>query len=407
MTDHMVIIGGGQAGCQAAISLRQAGFDGDVTLIGEEPALPYQRPPLSKAYLKGELAEERLYFRPADFFEGQSIEVRTGVRVASIDREAKTVHLADGEALSYTKLLITTGAPPRRLPVPGADLDGVRYLRSLKDADDLRSILSADGRVAIIGAGYIGLEVAAVARAAGREVTVLEMADRVLKRVASPELSSFYQELHTNKGVDIRLGAAVEAVTGEGGRVTGITLSTGETIACSSVLVGIGAVPCTELAQGAGLKCDNGIRVNEHACTEDPNVFAAGDCSHFPSPRYGRSMRLESVPNAIEQGKVAGANMAGGEAVHDALPWFWSDQYEAKLQTVGLAEGATSVITRGDPAAGSFSLWSFQGDKLLSVDAVNDPPAFAVGKKVLATGAAVAPDEISDPKFDLRVLMKR
>lgn len=407
MTEHMVIIGGGQAGCQAAISLRQVGFEGDITLIGEEPALPYQRPPLSKAYLKGELEQERLFFRPAEFFEGQAIQVRTGVRVVRIDRPANEIQLADGERLPYAKLLIATGAPPRRLPVPGADLDGVRYLRSLKDADDLRTILTGEGRVAIIGAGYIGLEVAAVAQSAGREVTVLEMADRVLKRVAPPELSAFYQDLHTGQGVDIRLGAAVQAVTGEGGRVTGVTLSTGEIVPCSSVLVGIGAVPCTALAQDAGLTCDNGIRVDEHARTADPRIFAAGDCSHFPSPRYGRSMRLESVPNAIEQGKVAGANMAGGEAVHAALPWFWSDQYEAKLQTVGLAEGATSVITRGDPAAGLFSLWSFQGDKLLSVDAVNDPPAFAVGKKVLTTGAPVAPDEISDPDFDLRVLMKR
>ncbi|MEM9840534.1 MAG: FAD-dependent oxidoreductase, partial [Pseudomonadota bacterium] len=405
--EHYVLVGAGQAGCQAAVTLRQSGFEGDITLIGEEDALPYQRPPLSKAYLKGELGEDRLYFRTADFYESQDITLKLGARVSRIDREAKVVSLSHGENVAYDKLLIATGAPARRLTCEGANLKGVYSLRTLKDSQSLSAILTGDGPVIIIGAGYIGLEVAAVARAAGREVTVLEMADRVLARVAAPELSSFYHDLHTEQGVRIRYGAAVTAIRGENGAVASVELSDGEQLPASSVLVGIGAFACIDIAEEAGLECSGGIVVDEHARTADPHIYAAGDCTIFPSARYGRRLRLESVPNAIEQAKAAGANMAGGSALYDPLPWFWSDQYDVKLQTVGLAAQDGTFVTRGDPEAKRFSLWCFDKGELVAVDAVNDPAAFAAAKKVLTVGSRVEPEEVANPDFDLRELMKR
>jgi len=405
--ENVVIVGGGQAGCQAAISLRQAGFQGSITLFGEEPALPYQRPPLSKAYLKGELDEERLYFRPADFFEAQSIDVRTDARVDSIDRGKQRLRVEGAGDVAYDKLLLATGAPPRRLRLSGAELGGVHYLRTLTDSRHLRSILTADGRVVILGAGYIGLEVAAVARAAGRDVTVLEMADRVLKRVVAPELSAFYQGLHGHHGVDVRLGAAVEAMLGADGRVSGVQLSSGEVIDCSSVLVGIGAVPCTELALEAGLECDNGILVDEHARTSDPNIYAAGDCSNFPSPRYGRRMRLESVPNAIEQAKVAGANMAGAEQVHDALPWFWSDQYNIKLQIAGFNKGYERVVLRGEPSSDSFVAWYMKGNTVLAADCINSSKEFMQAKKLIAQKVEVTDEQLANTEIAVADLVPK
>lgn len=405
MSEKVIIIGAGQAGIQGAISLRQAGFSGEVTMLGAEDALPYQRPPLSKAYLKGELDEQRLYFRSAEFFSAQSIQLRLGEKATLIDRETKTVHTDRGEQLSYDKLLLATGAPPRKLTCEGADAKGVHYLRTLMDSDGLRPVLSAPGPVAIVGAGYIGLEVAAVAREKGRSVTVLEMADRVLARVASPPVSEFYEKLHRGAGVDLRLGAVLESFVQKGGGLAGVKLAGGETIHCAAALVGIGAAPETSLASEAGLEVSNGIVVDEHARTSDPAIWAAGDCTNFPSPRYGRRMRLESVPNAIEQAKVAGANMAGGSAVYDALPWFWSDQYDVKLQTVGLSEGADDMVVRGEPASKRFAVWYLKDGKALAVDAVNDPASFAVGKRVIERDAPVNAAVIADMNADLKSLL--
>ncbi len=403
MTETVIIIGAGQAGAQAVVSLRQSGFQGAIVMIGEEPALPYQRPPLSKAYLKGELAEARLYLRPEEFYKTQNVELRLGEKVVRIDRGGKTVLTEKGGRLSYDKLLLATGAPPRRIDAPGADLDGIHYLRTLADSDALRPLLAAEGRVVIIGAGYVGLEVAAVARQAGRDVTVLEMADRVLARVASKPVSVFYEALHRDAGVELRLGATVEGFVG-GDALEGVKLTGGEVIDCAAALVGIGAVPEVTLAAEAGLEIANGVVVDEHARTSDPDIWAAGDCTNFPSPRYSRRMRLESVPNAIEQAKAAGANMAGGAVVYDALPWFWSDQYDVKLQTAGLMEGFDNMVVRGDPQIKRFAVWYLKDGKALAVDAINDPASFVIGKRLIESGAAIDPDKLADVSVDLKTL---
>lgn len=403
MTLQAVIIGAGQAGAQAAQSLRQAGFVGRIVLIGDEPHLPYQRPPLSKAYLQGDLSAERLLLRPAAFFEKETIELRSGVRVQAIDRRAARLSLSDGTSLSYDRLLIATGAPPRRLSCPGADLPGVHYLRTIADSDALRPRLTQGGRLAIVGGGYIGLEVAAVARKAGVEVTLLEAMDRVLARVAGRELSAFYERTHRDAGVDLRLHARVAGFEGRG-RVERILLADGISIPCDAALVGIGAAPATDIAQTAGLAVDNGVVVDEQARTHDPAIFAAGDVANFPSPLYGRRMRLESVPNAIEQAKVAGAGMAGHTAIYDSVPWFWSDQYDLKLQSAGLGEGADQTVLRGDPAIKRFSIWSLHQGRLIAADCVNDPAAFATARKLIAAKATPAPERLADPGIDYKSL---
>jgi len=404
MRNGVVIVGAGQAGAQAAASLRQSGYAGPVTIVGEEAHPPYQRPPLSKAYLSGALARDRLLLRPREFYDANAIRLLTGSPVRAIDRAQRRVALESGESLAYDALMLATGAPPRRLACPGAALAGVHYLRTLDDSDRLRSILSVSGRIIIIGAGYVGLEVAAVARKAGRDVLVVEMAQRPLSRVAPAAISDFYERIHREAGVDFRFGAGVEAIIGRDGAAAAAALDTGEEIACGAILVGIGAAPSVALAVDAGLAVDNGVVVDEHARTSDPSIFAAGDCANFPSPRYGRRLRLESVPNAIEQAKVAAANIAGGSAVHDSLPWFWSDQYDVKLQTAGLGDGADSAIIRGDPATRAFSVWRMKDGAPLSVDAVNDPASFAAARRILPTGRAVDAAALADPAFDLRTL---
>lgn len=398
-----VIIGAGQAGAQAAQSLRQAGFAGRIVMVGDEPNLPYQRPPLSKTYLQGELSADRLLLRPSAFFDKETIEVRTGVRALSIDRRAARIALSDGAALGYDRLLLATGAPPRKLTCEGSELAGIQYLRTIADSDALRPLLAGGGRLVIVGGGYIGLEVAAVARKCGLHVTLLEAMDRVLARVAGVALSSFYEDLHRAAGLDLRVQARVAGFEGNG-RVERVVLADGERIDCAAVLVGIGAAPATGLAQAAGLGVDNGVIVDEHAQTADPAIFAAGDVANFPSPLFGRRMRLESVPNAIEQAKAAGAGMAGRLTVYDPVPWFWSDQYDVKLQTAGLGEGADRVVMRGDTAAKSFSLWSLCRGRLIAADCVNDPAAFATARRLIAAKASPAPERLADPAIDYKSL---
>lgn len=405
MREKAIIIGAGQAGAQAAASMRQCGFDGEISILGAETAPPYQRPPLSKAYLKGELSDERLFLRPEDFYAKQEIQLRLGAEARYIDRDAQAVIMKNGEKFAYDKLLIATGAPPRRLSAPGADLAGVFYLRTLADSQALRSILTCKGRVLVVGAGYVGLEVAAVARHAGQEVTVIELADKVLARVASEPVSVFYQELHHDAGVELRLGSSLERFVGDDGKLIGAQLATGEIIDCAAALVGIGAVPAVNLAVEAGLKVANGIVVDEQGRTSEENIWAAGDCANFPSSRYQRRMRLESVPNAIEQAKVAGANMAGGKLVYNALPWFWSDQYDVKLQTVGLSEGYDEIVIRGNPKEKKFAAWYLKDGKVLAVDAVNDPASFAFSKKLIMEGASINPSKLADASLDLKELV--
>ena len=390
MSEPIIIVGAGQAGIKAAETLRMKGHDGGIVLIGEEAWPPYQRPPLSKAYLKGELSEDRLFLKADDYFAGANIELMTGARVAAIDPAAHAVTLAGGRTLRYSKLLLSTGTRARTLPLPGAELAGVFTLRGIDDTKRIAAALDTAGSVAIVGGGYIGMEFAAVARAMGKAVTVIEAQDRILKRSVAPEISTFFQDLHAGHGVRLVLGEGVAGIAGAD-RVAGVDLTSGETVAADLVLVAAGAVPVTELAEAAGLIVQRGIAVDAACRTSAPDVYAAGDCTVFPSRRYGRQVGLESVQNASDQGKAAALSMLGEETVYDPVPWFWSDQYDVKLQIAGLAEGYDRTELSGDPGEGRFALRYFAGDRLLAVDAVNDPRSHMLARKQLAaTGQAMA-----------------
>ena len=398
----VVIIGGGQAAAQACASLRLFGFEGAITLIGEEPALPYQRPPLSKAYMKGELAEERLYFKPAAWYEDQNIDTVLSVRATKIDRSAQTVELEHGGAVPYDALIIATGSRPRELPVDGADLDGVFDLRDLADVERIRPRMISGHKMVIVGAGYIGLEAAAVARQMGLEVTVLEMEERVLARVTSPIMSQFFTDEHTRQGADIRTGARLASLKGSDGKVTQAVLADGTELEADIVLVGIGILPNVELAEDAGIACSNGILTDKDARTNDPRVFAAGDCAARPLVHYGRKGRLESVHNAIEQGKLSAAAIMGKPRPTEDCPWFWSDQYDLKLQIAGLSTGYDETVVRGDPEARKFAVFYLQNGKLIAVDAVNSPPEFLASKKMIITGARLAPETLRDTSKSMK-----
>lgn len=399
---NIVIIGGGQAGAQAIASLRQFGYAGAITLVGDETALPYQRPPLSKAYMKGELAEDRLYFKPTSWYDDNKVETLLSQRVEKIDRSAREVRLEHGGHLPYDALIIATGSRPRALPVEGADLGNVFDLRGLADVEHIQPKMIEGRNLVIVGAGYIGLEAAAVARQLGLNVTVLEMESRVLARVTSPVISAFYQTEHGNQGVDIRLGARLASLKGEGGKVTHAVLASGEEIAADMVLAGIGIVPNVELAAEAGLPCKNGIIVNEDACTSDPRIFAAGDCTVRPLAHYARTGRLESVHNAIEQGKLAAAAITGKPRPNIDCPWFWSDQYDIKLQIAGLSMGHDQIVVRGDPAQRKFAAFYLKAGRLIAADAVNSAPEFIVSKKLIMSGAVVAPERLSDTSISMK-----
>lgn len=401
MTDKgVVIIGAGQAGFSAASKLRDLGHGGPITLIGDESAPPYQRPPLSKAYLLGEMARERLFLRPPAFYAERDITLLTGCTATEIRREARQVVLSDGNALPYRRLLLATGARPRLLP--GADLDGVLVMRSLTDADRLAQVCQPGLRLLVVGGGYIGLEAAASAVKLGLRVTLIEAAPRILNRVAAPQTSDYFRELHLSRGVDLREGVGLAHLTSAGGRVTGAVLTDGSELPADLVVTGIGVLPNIELAQKAGLTCENGISTDEYCQTSDPAILAAGDCASFPW-RGGR-IRLESVGNAIDQAEVAAANMLGAGRVYQAKPWFWSDQFDVKLQIAGLSGAHDRVVTRlgAGPAR---SHWYFDGDRLQAVDAMNDPRVFMVAKRVLERGGPVDAALVADPASDLRALL--
>ncbi|MEI2387332.1 FAD-dependent oxidoreductase [Breoghania sp. JC706] len=380
MSETCVIVGAGQAGAQAAHSLRQGGYEGDVVMLGDEAHPPYQRPPLSKKYLSGEFEAERLWLRPTEFYEANGIDLKTGARVSAIDREGGCVVCSDGREIGYDTLLLATGTRPRALPLPGFDLPGVLPLRTLADVDALRALMAVPRRIVIVGGGYIGLEVAAVARGLGHEVMVLESQGRVLNRVVAPELSDFYAQLHLSRGVVLRFGVSAAAVEGDG-QVEAVRLTSGERIDCDLVLVAVGAVPNTELAEAAGLAVDDGISVDASCRTSDPAIFAAGDCTRFPSARYGRTIRLESVQNAIDQAKAAASAILGHERTYDPVPWFWSDQYEVKLQIAGLSQMHEETKRVGDPAGGSFYIAYLRGERLLAVDSVNHPRSHMMARR--------------------------
>jgi 3-phenylpropionate/trans-cinnamate dioxygenase ferredoxin reductase subunit len=399
---RIVVVGAGQAGAALVARLRALGHAGPLTLVGEEPVPPYQRPPLSKAYLKGEATRERLFLRPPSFYDGAGIALLTGVRATAIDRAGRAVVLADGRRLPYDRLALTTGARPRRLPAAcGGDLPGVHVMRALADADALAAVVQPGARALIVGGGYIGLEAAAVLAEKGLAVTLVEAAPRILARVAAPATADYFRALHRSHGVTVREADGLERLTGDA-RVTGAVLADGTALAADLVLVGIGVEPDTRLAAEAGLAIDNGIAVDELGHTSDPAIFAAGDATSFP--HGGLRVRLESVPNAIDQAEAVAAAMLGGTEPYVARPWFWSDQYDVKLQIAGLNAGWERTIIRHGPRPGSQSVWYWQGDRLLSVDAMNDPRAYMTAKRWIEAGLSPDPAAISDPATDLKAI---
>ena len=398
----VVIVGAGQAGFQVAASLRGRKFEGSIALLGEEAALPYQRPPLSKGYIKGEASESTVLLRPADFYAANAIDVRTGTRVAAIERDARDVVLADGARVAYDHLVLATGARVRPLPVPGAELAGVVYVRTLPDAVALKPLIKAARDVVVIGGGFIGLECAAVAAMLGCKVVVLEAMERLMARVVSPALSAYYRDLHRSHGVDVRLGASVTAIEGAGGRAAGVRCADGSLLAADLVVVGIGVIPNAELARATGLDCNRGIVVDARLRAVDPRIFAIGDCAEFPHPMARGLVCLESVQNAIDQGKTVVDAIMGDAKPYTAVPWFWSDQYDVKLQIVGLTQGYDDTVTLGDVGASRFSVLYFRGGALIGIDSVNKPSDHIAGRKLFGAGKTVSLDEARAPGFDLR-----
>ncbi len=401
--NHIVVIGAGQAGSSLVAKLRKDGFEGEITLIGAEAVLPYQRPPLSKAYLLGDMELERLFLRPASFYEEQNITVKLGQRVSAIDASAKTVTAGD-EVIAYDQLALTTGSDPRRLAAKiGGDLGNVFLVRDLADADAMAPEFKDGARALIIGGGYIGLEAAAVCAKRGVQVTLVEMADRILQRVAATETSDYFRNLHGSHGADIREGVGLDHLVGADGKVTGAVLTDGSELEIDFAVVGVGIAPATQLAEMAGVELDNGIKTDAHGRTSDPSIWAAGDCASFPYK--GDRIRLESVPNAIDQAEVVAQNMMGAKKDYVATPWFWSDQYDVKLQIAGLNTGYDRVVVRkGEGLTNSF--WYYRGDQLLAVDAMNDPRAYMVGKRLIDAGKTADPAVVGDPEADLKPLLK-
>ena len=400
---HIVVVGAGQAGQSLVTRLRVLGFDGQVTLIGEEPVPPYQRPPLSKKYLLGEMEVERLYLRPEIFYTDHDIDLRLGTPVSVIDRAAKSLRIGDDE-ISYDQLALTTGALPRRLPAAiGGDLTGVYTVRTLADVDAMAVEFQPGRRVLIVGGGYIGLEAAAVAALKGLQVTIVEVADRILKRVAAPQTADVIRAAHDSHDVIVREGVGLDQLTGKG-QVDGAVLGDGTALALDFVIVGVGIEPDTKLAEAAGLSIENGIRTDELGRTADPSIWAAGDCTSFPY--RDTRVRLESVGNAIDQAEAVAANMLGAGQTYAAKPWFWSDQYSLKLQIAGLNTGYDRVVTRPGSTQDTASFWYYQGATLLAVDAINDPRAYMVGKRLIEMGKSPTPEAIGDPATDLKILLK-
>jgi 3-phenylpropionate/trans-cinnamate dioxygenase ferredoxin reductase component len=401
MISTILIIGGGQAGAQAIDTLRREGFKGRLVLVSDESELPYQRPPLSKKFLSGELAAERLLFRHRSFYDEHGVELKLGVRATRLDPAARKVALSSGEEIVYDRLLLCLGATSRQLTCPGADLPGVHYLRALADVPQIQEALKPGARVVIIGGGYIGLETAATARKMGCLVTVLEMADRVMNRVVASNVSTYFEHEHRTQGVNIVCNTRVVRLEGSG-RVQRVVCAEGTSYEADLLVVGVGAVANMQLADDAGLKCDNGIVVDEYCRTSDPAIFAAGDCTYHPSLRFEMRVRLESVDNAFEQAKAAALNMLERPTVHDRVPWFWSDQFDNKLLIVGLSQGHDLQVTRGDPATRSFTVCYLKGGELLAVEAINHSKDYMAARKLIADRARPNLDKLADPQIALK-----
>jgi 3-phenylpropionate/trans-cinnamate dioxygenase ferredoxin reductase subunit len=399
---HVVILGAGHAGGTAAALLRQYGYEGPIALVGDEPIPPYQRPPLSKAWLKGEADADSLALKPLEFYPEHNIDFRASTTATAINRGDRTVALSDGSRLSYDVLILATGARAIALPIPGADLEGVMFLRTAADAEQLKATVGPGKTLAVVGGGYIGLEVAASGRALGAEVVVLEREPRLLARVACETLSNFFKAQHEQHGVSFELGATATAFTGENGRVTGVILADGRTIACDAVVVGVGAAPNDEIARDCGLETARGVVVDLDARTSDPAIFAIGDVAHRPMPIYDRMFRMESVPNALEGAKQAASAIAGRPQPAGEVPWQWSDQYDLKLQIAGYAFDVDEILVRGDPAAARFAVFHLKGDLIQSVEAINSPPEFMMGKQLIGGRRPIDKARLADPSVSMK-----
>lgn len=405
MAAPIVIVGAGQAAASFISRHVALGSEQPLLLVGEESHPPYQRPPLSKKYLLGELERERLFIRPLQWYADQAVELRLDTRIDTIDREHRQVVSSGGESIEYDKLLLCTGSSARALPDEiGGSLDGVFTLRSIADIDRMSPEFQAGRKLLIVGGGYIGLEAAAVGRQLGLEVTVLEMADRILQRVAAAATSDYFRNLHCAHGVSLHESARMTRLLSDAGKVCGAELESGDIIDADLVLVGIGSIPNTEVAQVAGLDCANGISVSETCQTSDAHIYAAGDCSNFV--RNGQHIRLESVQNAADQGDLIARVLAGEKVTYTALPWFWSDQYDCKLQIVGLNHGYNQTVLRPGANPSSQSIWYYRDQQLLAIDAMNEPRSYAFGRKIIEAGKHPTAEEVADPATDLKVLAK-
>jgi len=397
----IVIIGAGHAAGQAAASLRQAKFAGPITIIGDEAHVPYQRPPLSKQYLAGTQLADKVYLRAEKFYADKDIQLMLDTRATQIDPSTKTINLDNGETIAYEKLLISTGSRPRKLSIEGSDLSGIHYLRTMDDVDGIRADVKPGANLVIVGGGYIGLEVAAVGIELGMNVHVLEMEERILQRVTTPEMSAYYHKLHTDRGVHIHTQTGVTGFSGNGSVEK--VLCGDESFDADIVIVGIGIIPNIEIAEEAGIHCDNGIVVDDHCRTSDPDIYAAGDCTNHPNPLMNKRLRLESVPNAMDQARVSTANMLGDDKVYAAIPWFWSDQYDLKLQMVGFSADGDSQVLRGDMDTHQFAIFYLKDGKVVAADAVNSPKEFMLCKQLVGKPADAA--KLADPETDLKSLL--
>jgi 3-phenylpropionate/trans-cinnamate dioxygenase ferredoxin reductase subunit len=403
MTRRVVIAGAGHAAGQVVASLRQKKFAGEIVLIGEEKWLPYQRPPLSKKFLAGEMPAERLYIKPPGFYVDPAITSRLDTRIDRIDREQRALDLADGTSEPYDTLVLAIGAHARRVRLPGCDLPGIHYLRTIDDVLAIRDDMGGSRRLVIVGAGYIGLEVAAVAATLGLQVTVVEMQDRVMKRVVAADVSRFYEEVHREHGVRLLLNSSIDRFTGQQ-RVNGLRLSDGTEIAADLVVIGIGIEPNTALAAGCGLVVEDGIVVDDRCRTADPDIYAVGDCTFHPNALLGRSIRLESVHNALEQARTAAGNICGEDVRYADIPWFWSDQYDLKLQIAGLSQGYDQTVLRGEPRERTFSCVYLRNGQMIAIDAINCAKDFLQAKSLIARHAIIDPLRLADARVEMKDL---
>ena len=402
--ENLVVIGAGQSAIQCITSLKKEGYEGSITLVGEEEHLPYQRPPLSKGFLDDSINKERLYFKKLDFFTENKIQLKLGISATSVDIENNLVNLSDEEKLHFDKLVFATGSRVRLLDFPGNDLDNIHYLRGLDDAENIKKGLEKSKHLVVIGAGYIGLEVAAIASEKGVKVSIVEMADRVMSRTVDPQISDYYLNLHQNNGVKLKFNTSLEEIKGQR-QVESVVCSDGTSINTDMVIIGAGVIPNTEIAQNSGVSCENGILVDEFGRTNFKNVFACGDCTSHPNKLLNMQLRLESVHNAMEQSKAVAMSVLDKPAEYSQIPWFWSDQYDHKLQIVGISGSHDTVTMRGSADASKFMLFYTRGEELVAVDAVNNPKDFLICRKLVANKVKIKTDMISDLNLNLNDLI--